>query len=101
MVTMAQIAANWRNTHTHMDRLHPLTHLHQHSYNHITGAKRQLSYYFSVHAGMSPKRHRAIRFEACCHWALLNVQMTTVLCTLIYCTELHLSFCNFYFYLYE
>ena len=26
MVTMAQSAANWRNTHTHMDRTHSLTH---------------------------------------------------------------------------
>ena len=31
MVTMAQSAANWRNTHTHMDRMHSLTQLHQHS----------------------------------------------------------------------
>ena len=29
MVIMAQSAANWRNTHTHMDRTHSLTHLHQ------------------------------------------------------------------------
>ena len=44
MVTMAQSAANWRNTHTHMDRTHSLTHL-QHSHNTtICGAKRQLSY---------------------------------------------------------
>ena len=34
MVTMAQRAVNWRNTHTHVDRTHSLTHLHQHSYNH-------------------------------------------------------------------
>ena len=27
MVTMAQNAVNWRNTHTHMDRTHSLTHL--------------------------------------------------------------------------
>ena len=32
MVTMAQSAANWRNTHT--DRTHSLT-VHQHSYNHV------------------------------------------------------------------
>ena len=32
-VTMAQSAANWGNTHTHMDRMHSLTHFHQHSYN--------------------------------------------------------------------
>ena len=35
MVTMAQRAANWRNTHTHIDGTHSLTHLHQHSYNHV------------------------------------------------------------------
>ena len=37
MVTIAQSAANWRNTHSHGS--HPfsdsLTHLHQHSYNHV------------------------------------------------------------------
>ena len=32
---MAQSAANWRNTHTHVDHMHSLTHLHQYSYNHI------------------------------------------------------------------
>ena len=33
---MAQSAANWRNyTHSHVDRTHSLTHLHQHSYNHV------------------------------------------------------------------
>ena len=26
MATMAQSAANWRNTHTHMDRTHLFTH---------------------------------------------------------------------------
>ena len=35
MATMAQSATNWRNTHTHMDRMHLLTHSHQHSYNHV------------------------------------------------------------------
>ena len=35
MVTMAQNAANWCNTHTHVDRMHSLTHIHQHSYNHF------------------------------------------------------------------
>ena len=34
MVTMAQSAANWHNMHTHVDRTHPLTHLHQYSYIH-------------------------------------------------------------------
>ena len=33
MVTMVQNAVNWRNT--HMYRTHSLTHLHQHSYNHV------------------------------------------------------------------
>ena len=41
---MTQSAANWRNTHTHVDRTRTLTHLRQHSFNHIC-AKRQLSYY--------------------------------------------------------
>ena len=47
MVTMAQSAANWRNTHTHVDRMHSLTHLqlHQHSYYNHFVRKRQLSYY--------------------------------------------------------
>ena len=35
MVTMAQSATNWRNTHAHVDRTHSLTHLHQDSYNHV------------------------------------------------------------------
>ena len=35
MVTMAQSTANWHNMHTHVDRTHSLTHLHQHSYNQI------------------------------------------------------------------
>ena len=26
MVAMAQSAANWHNTHTHMDRMHSVTH---------------------------------------------------------------------------
>ena len=33
MVTMAQSVANWRNTHTHVDRTLSLAHLHRHSYN--------------------------------------------------------------------
>ena len=32
MVTMAQSVANKCNTHTHVDRTHSDTHLHQHSY---------------------------------------------------------------------
>ena len=35
MVNMAQSTANWRNTHTHVDSTHSLTHLHQRSYNHV------------------------------------------------------------------
>ena len=35
MVTMAQSAVNWCNMHTHVDRMHSLTHLHQHSYNYV------------------------------------------------------------------
>ena len=37
VVTMAQGVANWRNTHTHVDRTLLLSHLHQHSYNHMGG----------------------------------------------------------------
>ena len=33
MVSVAQRVANWRNTHTDVDRTHSLTHSHQHSYN--------------------------------------------------------------------
>ena len=51
MVTVAESAVNWRNTHTHMDRTHSLTHLQQHGYKQPRGAKRELGYYFSVHAG--------------------------------------------------
>ena len=29
MVTIAQSAANWRNTHAPVDHLHSLTHVHQ------------------------------------------------------------------------
>ena len=35
MVAMAQRTTNWRNMHTHLDRSHSLTHLHQHSSNHV------------------------------------------------------------------
>ena len=37
MVTVAQSAANWSNTHTQVDRTHSLkiTYLHQHNYNHV------------------------------------------------------------------
>ena len=35
MVTMAQSAEKSRNMHTHVDCTHSLTHLHQHSYNHV------------------------------------------------------------------
>ena len=49
MVTMVQSAVNWRNMHTHMDRTHSHTHLHQQLQP--CGVKCQLSYYFSVHAG--------------------------------------------------
>ena len=39
MVTMVQSATNCRNTHTQVDRMHSLTHLHPRC------VKRQLSYY--------------------------------------------------------
>ena len=44
MVTMAQSTANWRNTHTLVDRTHSLTHLTSTQLQ-PRGAKRQLSYY--------------------------------------------------------
>ena len=50
MVTMTQSAANWRITHTHMDRTHSLTHFTSTQLQ-PRGAKHQLSYYLSVHAG--------------------------------------------------
>ena len=34
-MTQSQSAVNWHNTHTHVDRMHSFTHLHQHSYNHV------------------------------------------------------------------
>ena len=42
MVTVAQSATNRRNTHTHVDRTHPLTHL---QLQPRWATKRQLSYY--------------------------------------------------------
>ena len=33
MISMAESATNWRNTHAHVDRTHSLMHLHQHSYS--------------------------------------------------------------------
>ena len=49
-VTVAQSAANWRNTHAHEDCTHSLTHFTSTQIQ-PRGAKRQISYYFSVHAG--------------------------------------------------
>ena len=41
-----------RNTHTHVDRTHSLTHWHQHIYNHVVlRSSSAISAYFSVHAG--------------------------------------------------
>ena len=37
---MAQSTVNWRNTHTHVDRMHSLTQLHQHSHNHVVRSAR-------------------------------------------------------------
>ena len=44
MITMAQSAANWRNTHTRVDRTYSLTHFTSTQLQ-PPGAKRQLSYY--------------------------------------------------------
>ena len=52
MVTMAQSAANWRNTHTRVDRTPSLTHLHQHGYSHdvrsasLAIAEFRIDFYF-------------------------------------------------------
>ena len=51
MVTMAHSAVNCRNTHTHMDHMHLLTHFTSTQLQ-PDSAKRQLSFYFSVHAGV-------------------------------------------------
>ena len=48
MVTIAQSAAIWCNTHTHVDCTHSLTLLHQHSYNHIVRSAK-LNYYIIWH----------------------------------------------------
>ena len=44
MITMTQSAANWRYTHTHLDRTYSRTHLHRHSYSHLVRIKRKLNY---------------------------------------------------------
>ena len=49
MVTIAQSAAmNWHNTHTHVDRTHSLTHLHQHRYNHVVRSASSTITYFGI-----------------------------------------------------
>ena len=45
-----QSAAKWRNTHTHVNCTHSLTHFTLTQLQPL-GAKRQLSHYFSMHAG--------------------------------------------------
>ena len=47
----SQSAANWRNTHIHMDRTHSLTHLNQHSYSHVVRSASSDIFNLSVHAG--------------------------------------------------
>ena len=93
MVTMAQSAANWSNTHTDMDCTHLLTHFTVYI-NTVTTTwcKRQLSYYFSVHAGFfraivvipkQPSIHYSIHFSTdrlteakltCCGPAIIEVE---------------------------
>ena len=48
MVTVAQNAVNWRNTHTHMDRTHSLIHLRQHSYNHVVQSANSATSEFAI-----------------------------------------------------
>ena len=56
MVTIAQGAANWRSTHTHVDRTHSLTHLHQHSYNnHVVRSAFVIDFYFEDIGGKGDK----------------------------------------------
>ena len=51
MITMAESAANWRNTDTHMDRTHFHSHTwHQHSYNQVVPSASS-ALLFPVHAG--------------------------------------------------
>ena len=61
MVTIAQSAANWCNTHTRMDRTHSLTHLHQHSSNHIvqsaSSAVTEFGIKFFFHVSSRPSAH--------------------------------------------
>ena len=85
MVTMAQSAAKWRNTHTHMDYIYAFTDTLTSTQLQPCCAKRQLSYYFSVHATARSFRvsviHRTrhglqylyrayvvILMHACTHW---------------------------------
>ena len=42
------IAANWRNTHTHMDCMHSLTHLHQYSYNNVVRSSSSVITEFGI-----------------------------------------------------
>ena len=61
MVTMAQSAANWCNTHNHVDRTHSLTHLHQHSYKHFVrsassaNTEWEIDFYFEGTCGRGSK----------------------------------------------
>ena len=67
MVTMTQSAANWRNTHTHMDGTHSLTHLHQHCYNHVV---RSASSYTVGEKTTTTAQHYLIMFCCWCSFCL-------------------------------
>ena len=56
MVTVAQSAANWRNTTLNVDLTHSLTHLHhQHSYNHFVRSASSAITEFGI--GFLPSRY--------------------------------------------
>ena len=80
MVIMAQSAANWRNTHTHMDRTHSLTHLHQHSYNQVVRSA-SLAIIFSVRAGSV--RVSVIHPNFDMDYGIFNVRTSSFLCVRI------------------
>ena len=52
---MAQSAANWRNTHTHLDRSHSLTQLHQRSCNHFVQSASSAITQFGIELGRGSK----------------------------------------------
>ena len=86
MVTLAQSSANWHNTHSH--RLHAFTHtVFTSTQLQQRGAKRQLSYYFYVHAGSFGVSviHQTLTWTTgsfnVCTWSFLRVRIHTCVYT--------------------